>query len=99
MTRPSWTPRRRAPCIAALAALTAAMVGCGEQTGETDTDSADLPDEPIASAGQALQPATCVTVRRGVQGDVHDAFLSEDYPYWMTGTEQSLWTGLSSGGN
>jgi len=41
----------------------------------------------------------CVTVRRGVLGDVKDAFLSGDYPFWATGGEGSLWTGRSGGNN
>ncbi|MFO0593156.1 MAG: right-handed parallel beta-helix repeat-containing protein [Polyangiaceae bacterium] len=41
----------------------------------------------------------CVTIRRGVNGDIADAFLSGDYPTAPTGPYFGSWSGLSSGGN
>ncbi|MEZ4312230.1 MAG: DNRLRE domain-containing protein [Polyangiaceae bacterium] len=54
-------------------------------------------DEDLADAQQAL--TTCVTIQRGVAGDIHDTALLGDYPGWPTGGETSLHTGASSGGN
>lgn len=81
-----------------LGAVAAALVtGCGEQP---DTEFEDSPDEDPATAAQALGgEATCVTVKRGVFGDIHDAMLSGDHPTWRAGDEPGMWTGLSSGGN
>lgn len=66
------------------------------------TACAPHPDERAEEAGeaaQALDAPTCVTLRRGGTGDVHDAFLSGDHPTWATGDDWGMWTGLSSGGN
>ncbi|MEZ4311933.1 MAG: DNRLRE domain-containing protein [Polyangiaceae bacterium] len=54
--------------------------------------------EPLGEAPAALGQ-TCVTVRRGVAGNVADAFLSGDYPGWAAGPEPSMFTGQSGGGN
>ena len=50
--------------------IAAALIGCA---GE-EVESADAPDEVVASDTEALAQATCVTVRRGVLGNVHDAW-------------------------
>lgn len=55
-------------------------------------------EESTAAARSALEP-TCVTIRRGDAGDVHDTFLSGDYPSWAPGSDSSIHVGESSGGN
>lgn len=71
--------------------------GCAGET--RDTADPEAADEDVAAAQQAIQTPVCVTVRRGVMGDVADTFLSGDYPFWAPGSESSLWTGRSGGGN
>ena len=70
--------------------------GCAQESRET---GAEAGDEDVAAAQQAVQTPVCVTVRRGVLGNVTDTFLSGDYPFWAPGGESSLWTGKSGGGN
>lgn len=70
--------------------------GCAEESRDTAAEAAD---EEIGAAQQAIQTPVCVTVRRGVLGDVADTFLSGDYPFWAPGSETSLWTGKSGSGN
>ncbi len=55
-------------------------------------------EESTTEARSALEP-TCVTIRRGEAGDVHDTFLSGDYPTWAPGSDTSVFIGGSSGGN
>ncbi len=94
MARTLWSRWGRAPgWFLAFAAL----AGCGgESTGQGQPDTED---EGLAAAQSAIVEPTCVTVRRGVFGDVHDTFLSGDYPTWAPGGDSGLWTGLSSGGS
>jgi hypothetical protein len=58
-------------------------------------------DQCQAGACAGAGPATCdcVEIRRGGPGDIHDAWLSGDFPTWATGSEPGLSTGLSGGGN
>lgn len=76
-----------------------AAVGCAEESKDT---SAEAPSEDVAASEQALQASVpapvCVTVRRGVTGNVADTFLAGDYPSYSPGNDGSLWTGHSSGG-
>ncbi len=41
----------------------------------------------------------CVTIRRGVLGNIEDTYLSGDYPTSPSGPYFGSWSGLSSGGN
>ncbi|MBK8258181.1 MAG: DNRLRE domain-containing protein [Polyangiaceae bacterium] len=52
-----------------------------------------------APTGDCTPVNQCVTLRRGTLGTVEDTFLSGDQPNWVAGTESSLWTGKSGGGN
>lgn len=85
--------RTRSTSMLITAALAATALG--------PTACAALPhedDEPTAAAPSALEPS-CVTIRRGDAGDVHDTFLSGDYPTWAPGSDASIYIGESSGGN
>ena len=79
-----------------LSLLGVALVGAGCGEGPSDVSSAD---EEVGEAQDALETPVCVTVQRGVLGNVADTFLSGDYPFWAPGTEPGLWTGISSAGN
>ncbi|MBK8258962.1 MAG: right-handed parallel beta-helix repeat-containing protein [Polyangiaceae bacterium] len=61
-----------------------------ENPSQTDSDNDGV--------GDACE-AQCVTIVRGGVGNVEDAFLSGDYPTWVTGVSFGSWTGLSGGGN
>lgn len=41
----------------------------------------------------------CVTIKRGVAGNVKDAFLAGDFTNYATGAEINMYSGISSGGN
>lgn len=96
MSRTRRSGRGRAPgWLSGL--MVVAIAGCGgESTGEPQLEA---DEENLADTHQALEAPVCVTVRRGVLGNVHDTFLSGDYPTWATGAESSLWSGLSGGGS
>lgn len=81
-----------------LVGLSLGIAGCAEEPRDNALSDVGS-DEDIAVARQALQTPVCVTVRRGVTGDVADTFLSGDYPFWAPGAEGGLWTGRSGGGN
>lgn len=97
MPRTERTCWGRAPGILTGLVCLAAAAGCAGETSDESLPEGE--DEDIAAAQSALQTPTCVTVRRGVLGDVHDAFLSGDYPYWATGGDYEMYIGQSSGGN
>lgn len=81
-----------------LVALGLVLGACqNESTGELQNAGEDG-DEVLAEAASALQEPTCVTVRRGVFGNIHDTFLSGDNPGWAPGSDWGMWTGRSSGG-
>ncbi|MBK8256715.1 MAG: DNRLRE domain-containing protein [Polyangiaceae bacterium] len=52
-----------------------------------------------ACTGAGPNACTCVDVERGGLGNLHDAFLSGDFPWWATGNDPNVYTGLSGGGN
>ena len=58
-----------------------------------------LEDEATDVASSAVVEPTCVTIQRGVAGDVFDAFLSGDHPTWAAGSSSDVWMGGSSAGN
>ncbi|NOZ29144.1 MAG: hypothetical protein GXP39_13990, partial [Chloroflexi bacterium] len=41
---------------------------------------------------------TCVTIQRGTDGDVYDAYIWQANPTYNGGTSDTLWTGLLYGG-
>lgn len=96
-TRSRWG---RAPGCCWMVVGFVAVSGCnGEPSGGVQAEEAGE-EESVAAAQSAIaEEPTCVTVRRGVFGDVHDTFLSGDHPTWTPGTEPGMWTGKSSGGN
>jgi hypothetical protein len=84
-----------------------ATAGGSDQDGDGVCDSTDncpTVHNPTQADGDGdgvgdACVSVCVTIQRGVLGDVHDAFLSGDYPTWATGPYFGSWTGLSSDGN
>ncbi len=56
-------------------------------------------DETTGVASSAVVEPTCVTIQRGVAGDVFDTFLSGDHPTWPAGSSSDVWMGGSSAGN
>lgn len=72
------------------ATIVAAPLGCAAlSTG----------DDESTDTGKAALGATCVTIRRGEAGDVHDTFLGGDYPTSAAGADSNIYIGGSSGGH
>lgn len=86
------------------------VVGCvDDSTQTTDQFGPDESDEVVAPEAQpeaeaeAPQPPpappTCVTIKRGVLGDVKDTFIPGDYYNYAPGNEVNMYSGVSAGGN
>lgn len=89
----------RAPGSILILAGVAALAGCNGETPVDTPVEEESESESIAAAQAAIEEPSCVTVQRGLFGDIHDTFLSGDYPTWAAGTDSGMWTGKSSGGN
>lgn len=86
-----------------------AAVGCvNDKDMKTEdfagADGEDMSVAPPAEAEAlppqpAPQPVNCVTIKRGVLGDVHDTFIPGDYQNYAPGGEVNMYSGVSSGGN
>ncbi len=75
-----------------------------DQFGPEDGDEMAAPAEPAAEPEAAKPqpppgPVTCVTIKRGVLGDVQDTFIPGDYNNYAPGGEFNMYSGVSSGGN
>lgn len=93
-----WRHGRPRGCVL-LAVGSLALAGCDGETSVEPESAGDEAEEVVAAAASALQEPTCVTVRRGVFGNIRDTFLSGDNPGWAPGSDWGMWTGRSSGGN
>lgn len=79
-------------------------IGCAATTPTDSEESQDVVASEEADVSEDVGESqdavgTCITIKRGVTGNVYDAFTSGDAPGYKPGGEVNMFSGVSSNGN